>query len=169
RYPDDNLFRERLTWLYVDQADTAKLKPLMTKWRAYAREDRLLWLPLASASQLLGRDAEALAWYRMYLKLSPNDWLVQAAYADALATSGYQDAAQRLRLKLLRNPEADNLQPSSQRYAIWLRLMSSSYSPRKAQQELLKWKDGSPSMKQLWFERLLARLDATNQQAQKDD
>ncbi|MGY1950097.1 tetratricopeptide repeat protein [Pseudomonas pergaminensis] len=169
RYPNDNLFRERLTWLYVDQADTAKLKPLLTKWRAYAREDRLLWLPFASASQLLGRDAEALAWYRLYLKLSPNDWLVQAAYADALETSGYQDAAQRLRLKLLRNPEADNLQPSSQRYAIWLRLMSSSYSPRKAQQELLKWKDGSPSMKQLWFERLLARLDATNQQAQKDD
>lgn len=169
RYPNDNLFRERLTWLYVDQADTAKLKPLLTKWRAYAREDRLLWLPFASASQLLGRDAEALAWYRLYLKLSPNDWLVQAAYADALETSGYQDAAQRLRLKLLRSPEADNLQPSSQRYAIWLRLMSSSYSPRKAQQELLKWKDGSPSMKQLWFERLLARLDATNQQAQKDD
>ncbi|MBT1264310.1 tetratricopeptide repeat protein [Pseudomonas sp. VS40] len=169
RYPNDNLFRERLTWLYVDQADTAKLKPLLTKWRAYAREDRLLWLPFASASQLLGRDAEALAWYRLYLKLSPNDWLVQAAYADALETSGYQDAAQRLRLKLLRNPEADNLQPSSQRYAIWLRLMSSSYSPRKAQQELLKWKDGSPSMKQLWFERLLARLDATNQEAQKDD
>ncbi|SFB00129.1 tetratricopeptide repeat protein [Pseudomonas sp. NFPP24] len=169
RYPDDNLFRERLTWLYVDQADTAKLKLLLAKWRAYARADRLLWLPFASASQLLGRDAEALAWYRMYLKLSPNDWLVQAAYADALDTSGYQDAAQRLRLKLLRSPEADNLQPSSQRYAIWLRLMSSSYSPQKAQQELLKWKDGSPSMKQLWFERLLARLDATNQQAQKDD
>jgi len=167
-YPDDNLFRERLTWLYVDQADTAKLKPLLTKWRAYAREDRLLWLPFASASQLLGRDTEALAWYRMYLKLTPNDWLVQAAYADALDTAGYQDAAQRLRLKLLRNPEADNLQPSSQRYAIWLRLMSSSYSPRKAQQELLKWKDGSPSMKQMWFERLLARLDATNQEAQKD-
>ncbi|KTB59911.1 tetratricopeptide repeat protein [Pseudomonas sp. MAFF 301514] len=169
RYPDDNLFRERLTWLYVDQADTAKLKPLLAKWRASARADRLLWLPFASASQLLGRDAEALAWYRLYLKLSPNDWLVQAAYADALDTSGYQDAAQRLRLKLLRSPEADNLQPSSQRYAIWLRLMSSSYSPQKAQQELLKWKDGSPSMKQLWFERLLARLDATNQQAQKDD
>ena len=169
RFPDDNLFRERLTWLYVDQADTAKLKPLLTKWRPYAREDRLLWLPFASASQLLGRDTEALAWYRMYLKLSPNDWLVQAAYADALDTSGYQDAAQRLRLKLLRSPEAENLQPSSQRYAIWLRLMSSSYSPQKAQQELLKWKDGSPSMKQLWFERLVARLDATNQQAQKDD
>ena len=169
RYPDDNLFRERLTWLYVDQADTAKLKPLLAKWRPYAREDRLLWLPFASASQLLGRDTEALAWYRMYLKLSPNDWLVQAAYADALDTSGYQDAAQRLRLKLLRSPEAENLQPSSQRYAIWLRLMSSSYSPQKAQQELLKWKDGSPSMKQLWFERLVARLDATNQQAQKDD
>ncbi len=168
RYPGDDLFRERMIWLYVDQGNTEKLKPLLAEWRANARQNRLLWLPFASASQLLGRDTEALAWYRMYLRLTPNDWLVQAAYTDALDTAGYQDAAQRLRLKLLRNPEAEGLQPSSRRYAIWLRLMSSSYSPRKAQQELLKWKDGSPSMKQLWFERLLARLDATHQESQKD-
>ncbi|WP_077047904.1 tetratricopeptide repeat protein [Pseudomonas sp. KK4] len=169
RYPNDNLFRERLVWLYVDQANTTKLKPLMSQWRSQAREDRLLWLPFASASQMLGRDAEALAWYRMYLKTSPQDWLVRAAYADALESAGYEDAAQRLRLKLLRSPEGENVQPSSQRYAIWLRLMSSSYSPRKAQQEVSKWKDGSPAMLQLWFERLLARLDATNQEAQKDE
>jgi len=168
RYPDDNLFRERLIWLYVDQANTAQLKTLLVKWRAHAREDRLLWLPFASASQMLGRDAEALAWYRMYLKGTPNDWLVRAAYADALESAGYEDAAQRLRLKLLRSPEVDDIQPSSQRYAIWLRLMASSYSPRKAQQEVSKWKDGSPAMLQLWFERLLARLDATNQETQKD-
>jgi len=168
RYPDDNLFRERLMWLYVDQGNTTRLKPLLSQWRAQAREDRLLWLPFASASQMLGRDSEALAWYRMYLKGSPNDWLVRAAYADALDSAGYQDAAQRLRLKLLRSPEGESIQPSSQRYAIWLRLMASSYSPRKAQQEVLKWKDGSPAMLQLWFERLLARLDATNQESQKD-
>ncbi|MFU2327314.1 tetratricopeptide repeat protein [Pseudomonas sp. NFX98] len=168
RFPDDNLFRERLMWLYVDEGNTAELKPLLTKWKAQAREDRILWLPFASASQMLGRDSEALAWYRMYLKSSPNDWLVQAAYADALDSAGYQDAAQRLRLKLLRSPEGENLQPSSQRYGIWLRLMASSYSPKKAQQEVLKWKDGSPAMLQLWFERLLARLDATNQESQKD-
>ncbi|WP_448106263.1 tetratricopeptide repeat protein [Pseudomonas azerbaijanoccidentalis] len=168
RFPDDNLFRERLMWLYVDQGNTAELKPLLTKWKAQAREDRILWLPFASASQMLGRDSEALAWYRMYLKSGPQDWLVQAAYADALDNAGYQDAAQRLRLKLLRSPEGENLQPSSQRYGIWLRLMASSYSPKKAQQEVLKWKDGSPAMLQLWFERLLARLDATNQESQKD-
>lgn len=168
KYPEDNLFRERLMWLYVDQGNTAALKPLLTQWKTQAREDRILWLPFASASQMLGRDSEALAWYRMYLKSSPQDWLVQAAYADALDSAGYQDAAQRLRLKLLRSPEGENIQPSSQRYAIWLRLMSSSYSPRKAQQEVLKWKDGSPAMLQLWFERLLARLDATNQESQKD-
>jgi predicted Zn-dependent protease len=168
RYPDDNLFRERLMWLYVDQGNTAALKPLLTEWKAQAREDRILWLPFASASQMLGRDSEALAWYRMYLKSSPNDWLVRAAYADALDSAGYQDAAQRLRLKLLRSPEAEDIRPTSQRYAIWLRLMSSSYSPAKAQQEVLKWKDGSPAMLQLWFERLLARLDATNQESQKD-
>ncbi|MFJ7284886.1 tetratricopeptide repeat protein [Pseudomonas sp. NPDC099000] len=168
RFPDDNLFRERLMWLYVDQGNTAALKPLLTEWKPQARQDRILWLPFASASQMLGRDAEALAWYRMYLKTSPQDWLVRAAYADALESAGYQDAAQRLRLKLLRSPEGENIQPSSQRYAIWLRLMTSSYSPAKAQQEVAKWKDGSPAMLQLWFERLLARLDATNQESQKD-
>jgi tetratricopeptide (TPR) repeat protein len=168
RFPDDNLFRERLMWLYVDQGNTAALKPLLTEWKPQARQDRILWLPFASASQMLGRDTEALAWYRMYLKTSPQDWLVRAAYADALESAGYQDAAQRLRLKLLRSPEGENIQPSSQRYAIWLRLMASSYSPAKAQQEVAKWKDGSPAMLQLWFERLLARLDATNQESQKD-
>ncbi len=168
-YPDDNLFRERLMWLYVDQGNTTELKPLLTQWKSYARSDQALWLAFASASQMLGRDSESLAWYRMYLKNNQQDWLVQAAYADALYSAGYEDAAQRLRLKLLRSPEAQNLAPSGQRYTTWLRLMSSSYSPRKAQQELLKWKDGSPSMKQLWFERLLARLDATNQEAQKDE
>ncbi|MBV6826308.1 tetratricopeptide repeat protein [Pseudomonas sp. PD9R] len=168
RFPEDNLFRERLMWLYVDQGNTAELKPLLTKWKAQAREDRILWLPFASASQMLGRDSEALAWYRMYLKGSSQDWLVQAAYADALESAGYQDAAQRLRLKLLRSPEGENVQPSSQRYGIWLRLMASSYSPRKAQQQVMKWQDGSPAMLQLWFERLLARLDATNQESQKD-
>ena len=168
RFPDDNLFRERLMWLYVDQGNTAALKPLLTEWKPQARQDRILWLPFASASQMLGRDTEALAWYRMYLKTSPQDWLVRAAYADALESAGYQDAAQRLRLKLLRSPEGEDIQPSSQRYAIWLRLMASSYSPAKAQQEVAKWKDGSPAMLQLWFERLLARLDATNQESQKD-
>ena len=168
RFPDDNLFRERLVWLYIDQANIGKLKPLITQWRAQARADRILWLPFASASQMLGRDSEALAWYRMYLKTSPNDWLVQAAYADALESAGYVDAAQRLRLKLLRSPEGENIQPSSQRYATWLRLMASSYSPGKALREVSKWKDGSPAMLNLWFGRLLASLDATNQQSQKD-
>lgn len=167
-YPDENLFRERLMWLYVDQGNTAELKPLLAKWRSLARGDQAMWLAFASASQMLGRDSEALAWYRLYLKNNPQDWLVQAAYADALDSAGYQDAAQRLRLKLLRSPEAENLQPPSERYTTWLRLMASSYSPRKAQQELLKWKDGSPAMLQLWFERLLAQLDVTNQEWQKD-
>ncbi|SDN39649.1 Tetratricopeptide repeat-containing protein [Pseudomonas arsenicoxydans] len=168
RFPEENLFRERLMWLYIDQGNTTALKPLLTEWKPQARQDRILWLPFASASQMLGRDTEALAWYRMYLKTAPQDWLVRAAYADALENAGYQDAAQRLRLKLLRSPEGENIQPSSQRYAIWLRLMASSYSPGKAQQEVAKWKDGSPAMLQLWFERLLARLDATNQESQKD-
>lgn len=168
KYPDENLFRERLMWLYVDQGNIAELKPLVTQWKSRARGDQVLWLAFASANQLLGRNSESLAWYRLYLKNLPNDWLVQAAYADALYDAGYQDAAQRLRLKLLRSPEAETAQPSKERYRTWLRLMSSSYSPAKAQQEVAKRQDGSPAMLQLWFDRLLARLDATNQESQKD-
>ena len=168
RFPADNLFRERLLWLYVDQGRTAELKPLLSTWRSLARQDSRLWLAFASASQMIGHGTDALAWYRLYLKASPHDWLVQAAYADALHNAGYEAWAQRLRLKLLRSPEGLPVQPLAQQYAVWLRLMASSYSPRAAQQQALQWQDGSPALLSLWFERLLARLDATNQVAQKD-
>jgi Tfp pilus assembly protein PilF len=169
QYPDDTMFRERLIWLYVDQGNVAELKPLMDQWRVLARKDPDLWLAFASASQLLGRPREALAWYRLHLKANPQDWLVQAAYADALDSAGYQDAAQRLRLKLIRSLDGQSLQPSSERYTTWLRLVATSYSPRQAQQQVMQWQDGSPAMLQLWFERLLARLDEVNQPAQKDE
>lgn len=169
RFHDDNLFRERLLWLYIDQNRTADIEPLLHQWRLAARSDDLLWLPFAGANQMLGRPVESLAWYRMYLKANPQDWLVQASYTDALEAAGYADAAQRLRLKLTRNVD---LQPGfefPQRYSMWLRLMASSYSSRLAQSKAMQWQDGSPAMLQLWFERLLARLDETNQVAQKND
>lgn len=169
RFHDDNLFRERLLWLYIDQNRTAEIEPLLHQWRQAARNDNLLWLPFAGASQMLGRTAESLAWYRMYLKTNPQDWLVQAGYADALEAAGYTDAAQRLRLKLTRNVDLQPGLESPQRYSMWLRLMASSYSSRLAQNKALQWQDGSPAMLQLWFERLLARLDETNQVAQKND
>ena len=169
RFNNDNLFRERLLWLYIDQNRTADLEPLLHQWRLAARSNNLLWLPFASASQMLGRTAESLAWYRMYLKANSQDWLVQAGYADALDAAGYSDAAQRLRLKLTRNVDLQPGLESPQRYSMWLRLMASSYSARLAQNKALQWQDGSPAMLQLWFERLLARLDETNQVSQKND
>ena len=169
RYNDDNLFRERLLWLYIDQGRTADMAPLLQQWRARARNDNLLWLPFASASQMVGRTRESLAWYRLYLKANPQDWLVQAGYADALEAAGSLEAAQRLRLKLTRTADLQPGVESSQRYAMWLRLLASSYSSRLAQSQALQWQDGSPAMLQLWFERLLARLDETNQGAQKND
>ncbi|MBF3046358.1 tetratricopeptide repeat protein, partial [Pseudomonas aeruginosa] len=75
--------------------------PLLTQWRGLARRDSTLWLPFASANLLLERNDQALAWFRLYLKSNPNDWLAQAAYADALDASGYRDRALRLRRYLL--------------------------------------------------------------------
>ncbi|MCU1729655.1 tetratricopeptide repeat protein [Pseudomonas sp. 7P_10.2_Bac1] len=165
----NSMFRERLLWLYVDQGDTAQLTPLLQQWKAAARSDSQLWLPFAAASQMVGLSAEALAWYRMYLKANPNDWLVQASYADALEAADYRDSAQRLRLKLMGTADLQLGVESSARFTTWLRLLASSYSPRKAKHQALKWQDGSMAMLQLWFERLLAQLDDTNQAVQKND
>ncbi|QZI67914.1 tetratricopeptide repeat protein [Pseudomonas protegens] len=169
RFPDDNTFRERLMWLYVDLGRTGELKPLLQQWRSLARGDSTLWLPFAAASQLLGRNTEALAWYRLYLRSNPQDWMVQAAYADALEGAGYADSAQRLRLKLNREVTPEQIRATPQGYATWLRLVASSYSSRKALNKAMQWQDGSKPMLQLWFEQMLARLDEINQSAQKDD
>ncbi|MGY2221255.1 tetratricopeptide repeat protein [Pseudomonas gingeri] len=169
RFPDDNTFRERLMWLYVDLGRTREIKPLLQQWRALARSDSTLWLPFAAASQLVGRNSEALAWYRLYLQANPQDWMVQAAYADALEGAGYADSAQRLRLKLNREVTPELIRATPQGYSTWLRLLASSYSSRKAQNKAMQWLDGSKPMLQLWFDQLLARLDDINQSAQKDD
>ncbi|NWB93265.1 tetratricopeptide repeat protein [Pseudomonas agarici] len=169
RFPDDNIFRERLMWLYVDLGRSREIKPLLEQWRALARSDDTLWLPFAAASQLVGRNSEALAWYRLYLQTHPRDWMVQAAYADALEGAGYADSAQRLRLKLNRQVTSEQIRATPQGYSTWLRLLASSYSSRKAQNQAMHWLDGSKPMLQLWFDQLLARLDDINQPAQKDD
>ena len=169
QFPDDNTFRERLMWLYVDLGRSGEIKPLLQQWHALARSDSSLWLPFAAASQLVGRNAEALAWYRLYLQANAGDWMVQAAYADALEGAGYAESAQRLRLKLNREVTPEQIRATPQGYATWLRLLASSYSARKAQNKAMQWLDGSKPMLQLWFDQLLARLDTLNQSAQKDD
>ncbi|MCR3806503.1 tetratricopeptide repeat protein, partial [Pseudomonas aeruginosa] len=93
RFPGENLVRERLLWFYIDRGRRDSLAPLLAQWHGLALRDSTLWLPFASASLLLERNDQALAWFRLYLKSNPSDWLVQAAYADALDASGYQDKA----------------------------------------------------------------------------
>lgn len=168
RYPDDNLFRERLLWLYVDQGRRDDFTPLLQQWRGLARDHSSLWLAFAAANQQLGRNREALAWYGRYLKRNDADWLVLAAYADALEAGGYADRTQRLRLRLIRDMSAQRIGATPQGYSTWLRLLASSYSSRKAQGQALQWQDGSPPMLQLWFEQMLVRLDGLNQSKQKD-
>ncbi|MGV8469050.1 tetratricopeptide repeat protein, partial [Pseudomonas aeruginosa] len=75
-----------------------------------------------SASLLLERNDQALAWFRLYLKSNPNDWLVQAAYADALDASGYQDKALRLRRLLLRRLDREAVRATPDSFAAYLPL-----------------------------------------------
>ncbi|QLC72836.1 tetratricopeptide repeat protein [Pseudomonas sp. LPB0260] len=168
-FPQQTVFRERLLWLYIDQGRRDELSTLLQQWRSLAREDSVLWLPFASANLLLNRTEQALAWYRLYLRSKPGDWLVQAAYADALDSGGYADAAQRLRRHLLNRVAEPQLAGAIERYRVYLRLVSSAQSGRRALQQAWQWQDGSQTMLQLWFEQLLARLDGTRQEAMKDE
>lgn len=169
RFPRDNLFRERLLWFYIERGRRSDLTFLLQEWRGEAVGDSRLWLPFASANLLLGRSSEALAWYRRYLRLNPRDWLVQAAYADALAASGFHDLALRTRRQLLAGLGGGELQLTPDRYATYLRLLASSHSVQRARLQAEQWQDGSPALLQLWFEHFLAQLDATNQESLKDE
>ena len=168
RFPGDGQFRERLLWFYVDHGRRSELPLLLQQWRGLARNDSRLWLPFAAASQMLGRNEQALAWYRRYLRGNAGDWLVQAAYVDALEAAGRFDQAQRMRRVLIARFDGTPGDDQPQRYGTWLRMLASSHSQRFAGRAALRWQDGSPAMLQLWFDRLLDQLDANNQEAQKD-
>ncbi|WBI84628.1 hypothetical protein PALA37_00258 [Pseudomonas aeruginosa] len=169
RFPGENLVRERLLWFYIDRGRRDSLAPLLAQWHGLALRDSTLWLPFASASLLLERNDQALAWFRLYLKSNPNDWLVQAAYADALDASGYQDKALRLRRQLLRRLDREAVRATPDSFAAYLRLLAVAQGPLLAQGEARRAWNGEPAMLQLWFEQFLDQLAATNQEPLKDD
>lgn len=169
RFPEESLFCERLLWFYVDRGRRRELEPLLQQWRGEAIGDSRLWLPFASANLLLGRHSEALAWYRRYLQANPRDWLVKAAYADALEASGYPELALRVRHELLAELDNGDAKLTPERYSTYLRLLASSHSIERASRQVEQWQDGSPLLLQQWFERFLIQLEANNQEGLKNE
>ncbi len=169
RFPDQYLFHERLLWHLIDQQRVADMPMLLARWHQAARHVGALWLPFATANQMLQRNEQALGWFGLYLRANKDDWVAQAAYADALDAAGRSDQAYRLRGVLMQRMQEQPPGDSPQQYAVWLRLLAASTSSLQAQQQAMRWRDGSPAMLQVWFDRLLVHFDATNQEAQKDE
>ncbi|WP_288461887.1 tetratricopeptide repeat protein [uncultured Pseudomonas sp.] len=169
RFPDDDRFRERLLWLLIDQNRQTELATLLRDWKGRARDSDVLWLPFGSGLVLLGQAEEALGWYRRYLDAHPQDWLVQAAYADALDAAGHQDAALRLRKAVTPHLANDEVPATPERYATYLRLLSSLRGPQAALAQARAWQDGSPSMLQLWFDQWLDALSQNNDDGLKGE
>lgn len=167
-YPNQSVFRQRLLWLFIDQGRRDELPVLLQKWRASAANDGDLWLPYASANMLLNRPSAAFGWFSLYLKTHPRDWLVQAAYADALDSAGYADRALRLRTFLVSRITPEQLVGNPERYSMYLRLLGGTQSMRSATRQALSWQDGSLPMLQVWFTQFLDQLDANNQSVLKD-
>lgn len=166
RFPHAGEFREGLLWHYVDNGDKAALLPLLQKWQGLAGKHRGMWLPYASANLVLNRNDQALRWFALYLRGSPDDQLVQAAYADALDSAGYTDRALRLRRHLLRTLEVPSSGAEVAEYQTYVRLLSASGETTDAALKAL-WRDGSRPMLQLWFDQFSERLDALNQDVLK--
>ncbi|WP_310121966.1 tetratricopeptide repeat protein [Pseudomonas oryzihabitans] len=168
-FPDDDRFRERLLWLLIDQNRQVELATLLRDWQGRARDSDVLWLPFGSGLVLLGQAEEGLVWYRRYLAAHPQDWLVQAAYADALDAAGHQDAALRLRKVVTPHLAGDELPATPERYTTYLRLLTSLRGPQAALAQARAWQDGSPSMLQLWFDQWLDALSQNNDDGLKGE
>lgn len=164
-YPTENLFRERLMWLYIDTHQRDLIRPLLTQWNSLAENDSRLWLPFAASNQLLNRSTEALSWYQRHINLNPFDWLAKAAFADALDSAEYFDAALVQRHALLSAPLLD--QASAANYRTWLNLLAANYGQKHANNQVLAWQDGTQSMLQIWFEQQLVLLSELQQDQQK--
>ncbi|MEH6388968.1 tetratricopeptide repeat protein [Pseudomonas profundi] len=168
RSPAVAVFRERLIWFLIDHGRTDELAELLQEWRIVALKSGDLWLPFAAGNQMLGRYDQALAWYHFYLRGQPDDLLVRAAYADALEGAGRLDQALRLRKSLVARFEDETLAESPERYATWLRLVASTRSGLHAQQLAASNRGADTLMLQVWFDRVLAQLDESNQEVAKD-
>lgn len=164
-YPLENIFRERLLWLYVSTGQRELLKPLLVQWQVLADNSSTLWLAFAAANQMLNQTNAAIAWYQRYINLNPSDWLVQAAFADALDSAEYFDAALVLRRSLLNTPLLNGASEAS--YRTWLNLLAANYGQKNANAQVLAWQDGTPSMLQLWLEQQLVLLSQPEQDQQK--
>lgn len=164
-YPTENLFRDRLLWLYIDTNQREQVKAVLVDWQSIAHNDSRLWLAFAAGNQLINHTRDALQWYQRYIKLKPSDWLAQAAYVDSLEAADYFDAARKQRRHLLETPILQSANEGS--YRVWLNLLSANYSQKTANKQALKWQDGSQSLLQLWFEQQLALLNQPQQDSQK--
>ncbi len=167
RFPETGEFRPQLLWHYIDQGQQAPLVPLLRQWEGLAIKRSALWLPFANANLLLNRSDQALRWFDLYLRLNPDDSLVQAAYADALESAGYSDRALRLRRHVLRNLGMPTQGADPAQYQIYSRLMSARGAGLAANALALRWRDGSRPMLQLWVDQFSEQLDTLNQSSLK--
>lgn len=163
RFPTQNIYREQLLWLYIAQGRHEDVEQSLNKWQSIARADGIMWLPFASANLMLNRTERALAWFKLYLQANPDNLLVNAAYADALEGAGYQEAALRLRSKLLKQMQAQTLPADPDTLRTYLRLLGSAQSQNAATAQATKLAGGSKAMLQVWFEQFTTQLSANGQ------
>jgi hypothetical protein len=89
--------RTGLLWTLIELRQYPRLAEHLRAWEADAESDSRYWGAYAAGLDAMGRTGEALPWFERHAKASPDDLLWLLSYADALARTGREDSAWRLR------------------------------------------------------------------------
>lgn len=101
--PASTTAKEGILWNLIEQNDKRSLQSYIKIWRLEASENSLLWGVYGIALTKVGQNKEALPWLERKSRISPDDYLWQLTYADALSRSGHADAAWQRRKYALFN------------------------------------------------------------------
>ncbi|MGH8536286.1 MAG: tetratricopeptide repeat protein [Gammaproteobacteria bacterium] len=95
--PKSNTTKAAALWQLINTGDLVRLRVYLSRWRADAREDPVLWPAYAAGFMKLGNAKLAVPWFARRGHAHPHDALWLLSFADALDQAGRQDAAWKVR------------------------------------------------------------------------
>ncbi|HVH47767.1 MAG TPA: tetratricopeptide repeat protein, partial [Labilithrix sp.] len=95
--PDDPVARASALWTAIERHDSRQVGVYVALFRGGTRDEPALWLPMAHALVSIGRPGEAVDWFSLQLKTTPQDARLMLDLSGALAIVGRDAFADELR------------------------------------------------------------------------
>lgn len=101
--PASTTAKEGILWNLIGRNDKQLLQSYINVWHRDALENPSMWGAYGLALVNVGRNKEALPWFKRKSRTDPNDYLWLLTYADVLNKAGHADTAWQLRNHVLFN------------------------------------------------------------------